>query len=252
MKHNQVRHSKPLTLKALQDQFSVNDSEAKFLFPNLYKKNGQSSISQTGHPYWPKPATPRPYTWPKLEPEPVFKKFETGLESIFLISDTHFGDGKLIRLGLRPFATKAEMDLHMTEEWNTAVSPGTLVFIVGDFRSKTSVPLLNGEIALVAGNHDIVSSAVYHQPVEFAGQRFVLSHRPYRNQLPYPWGGWLIHGHVHDQQVDIYPFINGREKTINVSAELLNYRPISVRYLLSLELESIYYMKNVDSEPTRW
>jgi hypothetical protein len=52
--------------------------------------------------------------------------------------------------------------------------------------------------------------------------------------------------------MDNYPFINGERKTINVSADLINFTPVSLNYLLSLELSSIKRMRTIDSEPERW
>ena len=48
-----------------------------------------------------------------------------------------------------------------------------------------------------------------------------------------------------------YPFINGERKTINVSVELTNYRPISLDYLLSLDIDSIKRMETISSNPER-
>lgn len=48
-----------------------------------------------------------------------------------------------------------------------------------------------------------------------------------------------------------YPFINGEKKTINVSAELLNYRPVDLDFLISLGLDSIKRMDTIDSKPER-
>jgi calcineurin-like phosphoesterase family protein len=66
------------------------------------------------------------------------------------------------------------------------------------------------------------------------------------------WHGWVIHGHVHNNEMNKYPFINGERKTINVSVELINYEPVSPEYLLSLDLGSIKLMRTIDSPPERW
>lgn len=63
---------------------------------------------------------------------------------------------------------------------------------------------------------------------------------------------WIIHGHVHNNETDRYPFINGEHKTINVSSEMTKYRPVSLEYLLSLNLDSIKRMRTIDSQPERW
>jgi calcineurin-like phosphoesterase family protein len=71
------------------------------------------------------------------------------------------------------------------------------------------------------------------------------------DNLPISWSEWIIHGHKHNNDMAKYPFINGKNKTINVCAELLNYKPISLSYLLSLGLDSIKRMDTVDSLPER-
>jgi len=82
------------------------------------------------------------------------------------------------------------------------------------------------------------------------GYDFLLIHNPSDRKTE--WHGWVIHGHVHNHNMDNYPFINGERKTINVSAEVINYTPVSLRYLLSLDLDSIKRMRTIDSQPERW
>lgn len=48
-----------------------------------------------------------------------------------------------------------------------------------------------------------------------------------------------------------FPFINGERKTINVSAELVNCRPVSLDFILSQNLDSILRMDTIDSIPQR-
>ena len=69
--------------------------------------------------------------------------------------------------------------------------------------------------------------------------------------LPIKWDDWVIHGHKHNNDMKNYPFINGENKTINVSAELLNYKPVDLDFLISLKLDSIKRMDLVDSQPVR-
>ena len=61
---------------------------------------------------------------------------------------------------------------------------------------------------------------------ELDGYSFLLVHNPEDRKTE--WHGWIIHGHVHNNEMNRYPFINGEQKTINVSAELINYRPVSL------------------------
>jgi hypothetical protein len=72
------------------------------------------------------------------------------------------------------------------------------------------------------------------------------------DKTPFEWQGWVIHGHKHNNQMQYYPFINGERKTINVSVELIGYKPISMDRLMSLELDSIRSMPMIESQPERW
>lgn len=65
--------------------------------------------------------------------------------------------------------------------------------------------------------------------LERGGERFLLIHNP--RDAPIEWEGWVIHGHTHNNQPE-YPLINRENKTINVSAELLGYRPISFEEIM--------------------
>jgi len=57
-----------------------------------------------------------------------------------------------------------------------------------------------------------------------------LMHDPHR---PHGYEGWVIHGDKHNNDLDEYPFINRKNKTINVCAELVNYTPISLDVIIS-------------------
>ncbi|QLC34087.1 hypothetical protein EFA46_007675 [Halarchaeum sp. CBA1220] len=59
--------------------------------------------------------------------------------------------------------------------------------------------------------------------------------------MPDDWSGWRIYGHVHNGNLDDYPFIDAENQTINISAEVLDYTPISVSQLVKLlEKEETY------------
>lgn len=80
----------------------------------------------------------------------------------FLTSDLHFGHRNIIHIGKgRPFTTIEEHDKALIDNWNSVVTPGDLVYILGDFSIETNVdeirkPLskLNGQKILILGNHD--------------------------------------------------------------------------------------------------
>jgi calcineurin-like phosphoesterase family protein len=109
----------------------------------------------------------------------------------------------------------------------------------------------------VLGNHDRNGGCVEFEKARILHidhWRFLLIHNPADKKIETLNGryDWIIHGHVHNNNMDRYPFINGEKKTINVSAEVINYEPVSLKYLLSLGLDSIKRMRTIDSQPERW
>jgi Predicted phosphoesterase or phosphohydrolase len=91
---------------------------------------------------------------------------------------------------------------------------------------------LSGDM-LIRGNHDtgliaedapflVAQSCV----LAHGDRRFYCTHRP--SDIPPEWEGWAIHGHMHNNDTEKFPFIAERECRINVSCELLNYRPIQL------------------------
>src|SRR5437762_1867527 len=53
--------------------------------------------------------------------------------TVFFISDTHFGDHRVLNLYPRPFPSVAAMDEGMIERWNEVVGPDDEVWHLGDF-----------------------------------------------------------------------------------------------------------------------
>ena len=78
----------------------------------------------------------------------------------FYIGDPHLGHEAIIRLRNRPFADVDEMDEEIISNWNSRVTNGDTVFILGDmmFRNKREpseyLKRLKGHKILVLGNHD--------------------------------------------------------------------------------------------------
>ena len=89
--------------------------------------------------------------------------------------------------------------------------------------------------------------------IDYNGIQFLLVHDP--NEV-INWNGWVIHGHKHrDNRGNCpsrYPFINGRNKTINVNVELTGYKPVDLDYLCSLGLDRIKRMNDINSIPEKW
>lgn len=78
---------------------------------------------------------------------------------IYYISDSHFGDERVMRLAKRPFHSVNDMDDTMISLWNKKVGGTDVVYVVGDFaiNNQTAIKTLkqlNGQKILILGNHD--------------------------------------------------------------------------------------------------
>ena len=178
----------------------------------------------------------------------------------FLISDLHLHHANIIDYCARPFASVDDMNRTLVANWCKTVRDKRIYFL-GDLsfgrgaRPATYwLPILSGQKRYIRGNHESsVPESVPMDELNYGGQRFVLIHDPrglpetYRNR-----DGWLIHGHTHNNNLRDYPFINGVNRTINVSAEVVNYCPVSIEHLVSLGLDRIKRMDTVDSQPEYW
>lgn len=192
-------------------------------------------------------------------------------KTIYLIGDTHFDHQNIIEYCNRPFRDAQEMNEAMIKNWNDTVKEGDIVYFLGDWAfGKGSRPAkywmdrVQGHIKAIRGSHDPDDKSL--KMLEFAelsykGTKFLLIHSPdpddpkltikQKSKLE-GWHGWIIHGHKHNNDLKAYPFINGEHKTINVSVEILDYQPLSIDKLLSLNIDSIKRMTDVNSQPERW
>lgn len=161
---------------------------------------------------------------------------------VFLISDLHLDHTNIIRYCNRPFYSKEEMNKVLVSNWNAVIGTSDLVFFLGDLtlgpKHHTTdywLSKLNGRKFFIHGNHDadLVTKAVEvpnHYFIKFKEYSFMLTHKPIR---PAYWNGWIVHGEVHNNHLDKHPFINYAEKTINVSVEVIDYKPILIDRIIS-------------------
>lgn len=188
----------------------------------------------------------------------------------YFIADTHFGHKNILRHAHRPFRNVTEMDEEMKKRWNSAVGESDRVYFLGDYTGPPPrrlwiyheklgrrVRQLKGDKIAILGNHDRNGGRVEFEKariLQLDQQRLLLIHNPADKKVETLKGryDWIVHGHVHNNKMDRYPFINGETKTINVSAEVINYRPVSLGDLLTLNLDSIRRMRTIDSQPERW
>ena len=156
----------------------------------------------------------------------------------FLISDQHMGHKNIMLYESRPFRDAEDMENELIKRHNEMVSKNSLVYILGDFSfypkefTKHIVDQLNGRKYLIRGNHDNHSNNWYRDvgfqevskyPIIIWGS-VILSHEPvYCNQnMPFV----NIHGHSHSVCLQ-------SKKHFNVSADNINYRPISLGEILN-------------------
>lgn len=179
-------------------------------------------------------------------------------KAIYLISDLHLDHRNIIHYCARPFSFSdvEEMNNVLVDNWNNTIRSnpvyflGDLSFGKGSRSPEYWLKKLQGQIHFIRGDHDTnVKNSKEYEVLEYKNHKFLVAHDP--DGLPIEWDGWIIHGHKHDNDIKNYPFINGDKRTINVSAELVNYKPINLDYLVSLGLDSIKRMDTVDSKPER-
>jgi calcineurin-like phosphoesterase family protein len=65
---------------------------------------------------------------------------------------------------------------------------------------------------------------------EYENLKFLLIHDP--ADAPPAFDGWIIHGHHHNNDLLHYPFMNFIQRRINVSAEVIGYKPVSLHEIV--------------------
>lgn len=194
-----------------------------------------------------------------------------GKKHLYLIGDTHFDHGNIIGYVNRPFQNAEEMNKTLVARWNATVLASDTVYFLGDWSfgresrpPKYWMDRLQGCIKSIKGSHDpddeLLKMLEFYE-LSHKGYRFLLIHNPdsddpkqtenQKRKLE-DWHGWIIHGHKHNNDLKDYPFINGERKTINVSVELIDYRPLDIDRLLSLHIDSIKRMETLNSQPEKW
>ncbi|WP_053948568.1 metallophosphoesterase [Halolamina sediminis] len=166
--------------------------------------------------------------------------------SRYLISDHHFGHANIIEYCDRPFDSPGAMDSAMLDAHYETVPPDAVLVHLGDVAmdmqdGRETIERFNqldGDL-LVRGNHDVgldpddAPFPVVDATVLDHGERtFYCTHRP--EDVPEDWDGWVIHGHHHDNNPDTHPFVAADARRVNVSAELLDYRPVRLDGLTAL------------------
>lgn len=186
-------------------------------------------------------------------------------QTTWLISDTHFYHEPIIRFTSRPFYDIREMNEILASNWNNTVSSSDTVYCLGDLalgrerdlpkRAKPELTRmweqrLSGKKIFINGNHDPLGFGEYWKELEHEGIKFLLIHNPKGAEEDWPESKkreldkligdysrqhrWIIHGHTHNNDLVNTPFINFDRKTVNVSIELIGYKPIDLDKVVKL------------------
>ncbi len=162
----------------------------------------------------------------------------------YLISDLHLDHDNIIEYCDRPFESVEDMNKTLVENWNTMVDPTDSVLYGGDLTIRQSAAALldwldelNGEIVFLLGNHDQTVFEgldkvrfVDEYRFKYRGVPFYAVHDP--ADVPSNPTGWVLHGHHHNNWPDRFPFVDHDNRRVNLSVELLNYRPLSTDRLV--------------------
>lgn len=152
----------------------------------------------------------------------------------FLISDLHLNHRNIIRFCNRPFRSVGEMNRVLVDNWNKTVGKDDVVYFLGDLCCKNHsywLNRLNGNIVFIRGNHDRFFNTILYEKLRYDDKEMLLIHDP---RFVDGFGGRVIHGHKHNNNTTNFPLINFKNKTVNVSCELIDYTPISFDRIINL------------------
>ena len=174
----------------------------------------------------------------------------------YFISDTHFNHKNIIKYCKRPFKDVEEMNKVLIENWNNTVTDFDTVFHLGDVAltsesdMKELIPKLKGKKFLIRGNHDKKSIEFFRSvgfgfipenPLKLNNEKLILSHKPLKD-TEIPKGYVNVHGHIHNNPLHkVNPITNEMEYPedsyseklhINVSVDVIGFKPISLKELL--------------------
>lgn len=153
------------------------------------------------------------------------------MTKIFLISDTHFNHKTMVNEKWRNFKSVEEMNQTIVRNWNKVVSKEDTVYHLGDVCigglskfKKDILPILNGNITFIRGNHDSNSiSNIKSIVLVFKGEEYELTHDPNESSGKVKN---VIHGHQHKSGKD-KPMVD-RLNYFNVNLEYHNFKPVLI------------------------
>ena len=169
---------------------------------------------------------------------------------IFFTADLHLGHKNIIKHCDRQFSSVNEMDEHLITVWNSHVQPDDSVYIIGDFIFRSTVSptnylsRLNGKKHLLLGNHDTNWIKKVDLTKHFAtvdrfleisdGQHHItLCHYPLMSWNRMSKGGYMIHGHIHNNRNAFYfPMLKQMPNLLNAGVDINEFSPVTLDELV--------------------
>ncbi|EOR84277.1 hydrolase [Latilactobacillus sakei] len=170
----------------------------------------------------------------------------------YFIADMHFYHDDIIGFSNRLFVDVSDMNRQLVANWNnTVMSSEDEVYVLGDFVYEGSgkqateiLKQLRGKKYLIKGNHEeyLNDPEFDHSQFEwvkdyysfrYVQRQFVLFHYPMLE-----WDGFYdraiqLYGHVHQTRADYFKNMLGIN-ALNVGADMINYRPISINNVIQI------------------
>ena len=165
-----------------------------------------------------------------------------GLPAKYIISDTHFSHGTMVKAGWRQSGWQGKL----WDNWMNTVQPEDTVLHLGDIvfggkQDLLALRHLTGSVSFIKGNHDQSQRVKDYQnklgwkrlepfTIQYEGYTVEFRHEP---TWPLPNGSFLqVHGHIHTEpQVSLWH--------ISCCVEELDYRPVSLKQLLDDRIEKL-------------
>lgn len=169
-----------------------------------------------------------------------------GKPKTYITSDLHLEHANIIKFCKRPFLDVDEMNETLVGNWNKTIRKKDTVYYLGDLvynyqlnqdtikhkeRFEYWIKRLNGKKIFIGGSHEPKNMEFKENFIlKYSGYKFFLTHRP--EDVPKDWDGWAICGHHHNNKLEEYPFIDKKNKRINISVELTKYKPVNIDELI--------------------
>ena len=209
-------------------------------------------------------------------PNRATEKFrdDIGLETTWLVSDTHFGHDNIVGFCHRP----EDHEQVMIAEWRRAVPDDATLLHLGDlcyrsnarFKNLTAKELTGARKLLIAGNHDRQRFSFYRDCGFKLARPFsirVFPNQGYGMALTapddastaawtvsfshYPWSveddgremtdrDLRVHGHIHNNGYSRDKFVPFLRNHVNLSLEQTKYTPVNLKLLLDAVLLGQY------------